>query len=292
MSHRYYRSTPFPKFPTLHVRAERPRLLPESHRQSLIGFTLRIGPHRSPFTSAAAPLAYHRAVIDRATRDAIAANTSIEQHDARLREMELTWCRKKPSLFPSHIRTTFATVRSRLEARDAKQAGQVRTATRYELADFDGIRKGEDEERRREERGKVGNEGEKGKEEKERAREEGDGRMVNVPGDANDVVVTSRSAGCLHSTTTNVGPPNLPTTTTSQTNCVPFAKTQTDANRGGNEVEETRERGTRNVRTAPGDSATTPPTRSPTANHCPALPKPSVVPPEDRVANPTANKGV
>jgi len=69
------------------------------------------------------PLAeVNRAIIDRATKDAITANTSIEQHDARLRELERAWCREKITLFPEHVRDTFAAVRIRLEARDTKHA--------------------------------------------------------------------------------------------------------------------------------------------------------------------------
>jgi hypothetical protein len=63
----------------------------------------------------------NQAVIDRATKTAILANMSVEQHDAQLREMEMAWCREKTSPFPDHICTTFATVRARLEARDAKR---------------------------------------------------------------------------------------------------------------------------------------------------------------------------
>ena len=62
-------------------------------------------------------------MIDQTTEDAIATNRSIREHDEKLHKMELTWCREKPGLFPTHIRTTFATIGSCLEARDAKQAG-------------------------------------------------------------------------------------------------------------------------------------------------------------------------
>ena len=106
--------------------------------------------------------------------------------------MELTWCREKPGLFPTHIRTTFTAVRSRLEARDAKRAGQTRTATEYEMADFEGPREGEDEEGRREEREEAGKregkEEEKREEEEDRAREEGDEQVLDG---TNDVVMTS-----------------------------------------------------------------------------------------------------
>ena len=59
-------------------------------------------------------------VINQATKDAIATNRSIEEHDAKLCEMELKWCHERPGIFPDHIRITFATVRSHHEARDAK----------------------------------------------------------------------------------------------------------------------------------------------------------------------------
>ena len=60
---------------------------------------------------------------------------------------------------------------------------------------------------------------EKGEEEEEERAEEGVKQVENVPGDANDIVVTSQSADCLHSTTTDARPPNsTTTTTTSQTN--------------------------------------------------------------------------
>ena len=62
------------------------------------------------------------------------ANTSIEQHDARLREMEMAWCREKTSPFPDHVRTTFATVRARLEARDAKYIKQANPTTTTAMA--------------------------------------------------------------------------------------------------------------------------------------------------------------
>ena len=61
-------------------------------------------------------------VINQATKDAIVANTSIRELNAKLHGMELKWCHEKPGLFPSHTQTMFATVRSRLEAHDAKQA--------------------------------------------------------------------------------------------------------------------------------------------------------------------------
>ena len=63
-----------------------------------------------------------RTVINRATKDAIMANTSIEELDAKLHGMELKWCRKRPGIFPDHICITFAAVRSCLEACDAKRA--------------------------------------------------------------------------------------------------------------------------------------------------------------------------
>ena len=59
-------------------------------------------------------------MINRATKDAFAANRSIEEHDEKLHEMELKWCHERPGIFPDHIRITFAAVRSHLEACDAK----------------------------------------------------------------------------------------------------------------------------------------------------------------------------
>ena len=82
--------------------------------------------------------------------------------------MELKWCHERPGIFPDHIHITFATVRSRLEARDAKRASRARTATGYELSDFEGFM---DEERQGEERGEMGKEGE-GREEEKREEEE------------------------------------------------------------------------------------------------------------------------
>ena len=55
-------------------------------------------------------------VIDQATKDSIVANRSVREHNAKLHEMELTWCHKKPGLYP----TTFTAIRSCLEAHDAK----------------------------------------------------------------------------------------------------------------------------------------------------------------------------
>ena len=67
--------------------------------------------------------------------------------------------------------------------------------------------KGEDEERQGEERGEMGKEGE-GREEEKREEEEeertkGDKRMVDASGDANDIVMTSRSTDHLSTTTIN-----------------------------------------------------------------------------------------
>ena len=79
---------------------------------------------------------------------------------------------------------------------------------------------GEDEERQGEERGEMGKEGE-GREEEKREEEEertkGDKRTVDVPGDTNDVVMTSRSTEHLSTTTIDrsVGPHDSPTPTTS-----------------------------------------------------------------------------
>ena len=127
----------------------------------------------------------------------VATNTSIEQHDLKLYDLELVWCCEKPGLFPSHIQNTFAAVRSHLEAHDAKRTNQVQTATEYEFAGFEGTMEGEDEEKQREERegkGKEGKEeGEKGREEEEeKAREEGDDeQMADVPENVNDIIVMS-----------------------------------------------------------------------------------------------------
>ena len=145
-----------------------------------------------------------QSMIDWATEDAIAPNRSIREHDEKLHKMELTWCQEKPGLFPTHIRTTFATVRSRLEAHDVRWAGQTQTATEYEMADFEGSREGEDKEGWREEREEAGKkregkEEEKREEEEDRAREEGDKQVLD---NTNDVVMTSRSTDHL-STTTN-----------------------------------------------------------------------------------------
>ena len=59
-------------------------------------------------------------MINRATKEAITANRSVSEHDEKLHEMELKWCRERPGIFPDHIHITFAAVRSHLEARDAK----------------------------------------------------------------------------------------------------------------------------------------------------------------------------
>ena len=140
------------------------------------------------------------------------------------------------------------------------------------------------------ENGKEGKEGEKGGAEEER---EGDGWMVDVPGNVNDIVVTSQSTDHSHSTTTNTGPPNPTTTTTmSQMNFVPFTRTQTDANKRVNKVEETWKRGTKDVQTVPSNSANN--TQLPcllTVDHCPLSPKPTMLL-EGCKANPTANEGV
>ena len=126
------------------------------------------------------------------------ANTSIKELDAKLHGMELKWCHEKPGLFPSHIQTTFAAMRSPLEACDTKCGNQVPTATGYKFMGFEGTMEGEDEEKQREEReGKgqegKGKEGEKAREEKEeKAREEGDDKwMLDMPGNANDIIVAS-----------------------------------------------------------------------------------------------------
>jgi hypothetical protein len=38
------------------------------------------------------------------------------EHDAKLHDMEIEWCREKPRLFPETIHITFAAVRTHLEA--------------------------------------------------------------------------------------------------------------------------------------------------------------------------------
>ena len=81
--------------------------------------------------------------------------------------MELKWCCEKPSLFPTHICTMFATVRSHLKVCDAKWTSQVPTATGYKLSDFEGLMEEEDRKRQREEREGMEKEG-KEKEEKEK----------------------------------------------------------------------------------------------------------------------------
>ena len=155
---------------------------------------------------------------------------------------------------------------------------------------------------------------EKREEEEERVRDEGDERAADAPGDVKHVAATSRSADRSYPTTprervthkrvderqrsvpptTDARPPNsTTTTTTSQTNRIPPARTQTDAKKGVSEVEGTRERVTKDVRTAPSSLANdTPLSRSPTIRQRPTSPKPTVVSSEDRVANPAANEGV
>ena len=138
-----------------------------------------------------------RTVINRAMKAAIATNRSIKEHDAKLREMELKWCCERPGTFPDHIRITFTTVRSRLEAHDAKRAGQTRTAIEYESADFEGSRNGEDKEGQREQGEEMGKrreekEEEKGEEEEEEERaKEGDEQVADALDDTNDVVMMS-----------------------------------------------------------------------------------------------------
>ncbi|KIM75869.1 hypothetical protein PILCRDRAFT_91891 [Piloderma croceum F 1598] len=51
------------------------------------------------------PLTANQAVIDRATKTAILANTSVEQLDTQLHKMEMAWCRKKTNPFPDHTAT-------------------------------------------------------------------------------------------------------------------------------------------------------------------------------------------
>src|SRR5882724_5263608 len=92
------------------------------------------------------PPTTNRAVTDRATRDAIAANTSIKQHDAKLHEMKRAWCREKNTPFPDYIDTTFATVRTRLEARDAKHAQRVTQLTNNQQPEHREVRGTEQEE--------------------------------------------------------------------------------------------------------------------------------------------------
>ena len=123
--------------------------------------------------------------------------------------MELKWCCKKPSMFPSHIHTMFAAVRSHLEACDVKWVNRVWTATRYKLRDFKGIMEEEDEKRQREEREEVEKEreGERG-EQKEFAKE-GDKEWT---GNVNDVAMTSWSTEHLQSTATNEQLSPTPTT--------------------------------------------------------------------------------
>ena len=86
-------------------------------------------------------------------------------------------------------------MRSHLEARDVKRANRVQTATEYEFVGFEGTMQEEDEEKQREEREGKGEEGKeeggKGREEKRRKKRQEKREMVDVPGNANDVVVTS-----------------------------------------------------------------------------------------------------
>ena len=89
-------------------------------------------------------------------------------------------------------------------------------------------------------------EGGKGEEEEERVRNERDKegfkQTVDAPGYVNDIVVMSQSPDHSHSTTMNAKPPNSTTTTTTlQTNRIPLARTQTNANERVNEVEGMRE---------------------------------------------------
>ena len=99
------------------------------------------------------PLTADQTVIDRATRDAIAANTSVEQHDVKLRELEQTWCREKTSLFPDHVRSVFAAVRTRLVARDAKRTQRTTTLANKHQTQYRGVGELEQETRGEEERG-------------------------------------------------------------------------------------------------------------------------------------------
>ena len=147
-------------------------------------------------------------MINQATKNAITTNRSIEEHDANLHEMELKWCHERPGIFPDHIHIMFTTVRSHLEARDAKQASRAWTATRYELADFEGTMEGENEKKQREEREEMekemiekGREEEKREEEEEQVREEGVKQVADMPGDVNDCVVMSRSPDRSHPAT-------------------------------------------------------------------------------------------
>ena len=64
--------------------------------------------------------------------------------------------------------------------------------------------------------------------------------MADTLGDTNDIIVMSQSADHSHSTTMNRPPNSTTTTTVSQTNHVTLARTQMDADKGVNEVEEMR----------------------------------------------------
>ena len=93
-----------------------------------------------------------QSVIDQATEDTIPTNRSIAEHNAKLCEMELKWCREKLSLFPSHIHTTFAAVQSHLKARDAKHAQWATLFVNNEETRYNGIEEeGEEEDKEREE---------------------------------------------------------------------------------------------------------------------------------------------
>jgi hypothetical protein len=102
------------------------------------------------------------AIIDRAIKDAIAANTTIEQHDARLLEMRRAWSREKTGLFPEQVSITFEVVRTHLEARDAKRVRVTAPNPSNKVLEHEGVkeigkkREGEGEEERRGENEGVG----------------------------------------------------------------------------------------------------------------------------------------
>jgi hypothetical protein len=107
--------------------------------------------------------ARHAAIIDRAIKDAIAADTTTEQHDARLLEMRRAWSREKTGLFPEQVSTTFEVVRTHLEARDAKGVRVTAPNPSNKVLEHEGVKEmgkkrdeGKDREETRGEKESVG----------------------------------------------------------------------------------------------------------------------------------------
>jgi hypothetical protein len=91
------------------------------------------------------PLMADQAVIDRATQDAITANTSVEQHNTKLCRLKQAWCHEKNTLFPDYLDATFTTVRTRLKARDAKHAQRAALLANSQQTEHGGILEVEEE---------------------------------------------------------------------------------------------------------------------------------------------------